>query len=426
MNSQIVDQMTIKYEESVDQWTLDAVASGVAEFWELVCALPGVYPSAALKSVSRLAAKGKVEQALLPTGKPPRPVAGIQNRAAKCQKSRIPQHPLAYDWRFSDLSAVKLMDLVLDLAKEPKTIAFLGTPTLYLLAAERSFRGKFLLVDRNPHLGAFLPQDPPRAGIETLDIINWNPTARETFQVVVADPPWYEDETNCFLWVAARLCELDGHILLSFPSIGARPGMAEEWVRLLETLPGYGLEMVRVEESALSYLTPLFEHNSLRAEGFDSVAGDWRRGDLVVLRKTLQASPRRPALGSEQQSWREFVIDGASIWVQPDGSAKFQDPTLLPLVTRDILPTVSRRDSRRKSAQVWTAGNRVFGCNGTDVVAAILRAFEVGDEAQVVVAQSIDRGLTHQERGLVSRAMEQIKEILDTESKERKDYENGL
>ena len=75
---------------------------------------------------------------------------------------------------------------------------------------------------------------------------------------------------------------------------------------------------------------------------------------------------------------------------------------------------------------MWTAGNRVFGCIGTNVVAAILRAFEVGDDAEVFVDQVIDRALTCEERGLVFRAVEQIQEILGTESKERKDFENGL
>lgn len=425
MNSLNDNQSGITYEELVDQWTLDAVASGIEEFWELVGCLPGVYPSVALKSVRRLAAKGHVRQAFL-AGTSPRSVAGLRQGGTKGNKSRPPQHPLACDWRFSDSSAVKLMDLVLDLAKEPKTVALLGTPTLYLLALERGFPGSFLLVDRNPRLKAHLPQCSPRSVIETMDIINGEPPARGSFRVVVADPPWYEDETKSFLWVSTRMCELDGHILLSFPSIGARPGVSEEWDRFLESLPGFGLELVRIEESALSYLTPPFEHNALRAEGFGGIAPDWRRGDLVVLVKKGEATVNRPTVESEQQYWYEFLIDGISLWVKRDGSAKFQDPTLLPLVTGDILPTVSRRDTRRQSAQVWTTGNRVFGCKGRNVLAAILRAFEVGDETQTVVAQAIGRALTCGEQKLVSGATEQVKKILSTELKERVDYDNGL
>lgn len=423
MNSLTDKQTAITYEESVDQWTLDAVVSGVEGFWELVACLPGVYPSIARESVRRLAAKGHVPQSFLP-GTPPRSFAGLRHGATKGKISRPPQHPLAYDWRFSNSSAVKLMDLVLDLAKEPKTVALLGTPTLYLLASERGFPGSFLLVDRNPRLKAYLPQRSPRSVIETLDIINGEPPARGTFQVVVADPPWYENETKSFLWVATRMCELDGHILLSFPSIGARPGVSDDWNRLLESLPGFGLELVCVEESALSYLTPPFEHNALRAEGFGGIAPDWRRGDLAVLVKKRETTVNRPTVESEQQYWCEFIIDGISLWVRRDSSADFQNPTLLSLVPGDILPTVSRRDTRRKAVQMWTAGNRVFGCKGSNVLARILHAMAVGDEAQTVVGQAIGRGLARQEQLLVSKVTEHIREILETESQERGNHDD--
>ncbi len=33
---------------------------------------------------------------------------------------------------------------------------------------------------------------------------------------------------------------------------------------------------------------------------------------------------------------------------------------LISLVKGDILPTVSRRDPRRRQADVWTSGNRIF------------------------------------------------------------------
>ena len=62
MNAQTDNQMTITYENLVDQWIVDAVAKGVDGFWHLVGLLPGVYPSVALDSVRRLAAKGQVTQ----------------------------------------------------------------------------------------------------------------------------------------------------------------------------------------------------------------------------------------------------------------------------------------------------------------------------------------------------------------------------
>jgi hypothetical protein len=389
MNPLTDNHMATTYEQLVDRWTLDAVASGVEGFWQLVDSLPGVYPSVTLEAVRRLSAHGQVPQTLL-ASTPPRSVSGKQRPATNGNKSLPPQHPLAYDWRFSDSTGVKLMDLALELTKQSKTVALLGTPTLYLLAAQRGFPGRFLLVDRNPSLKAFLPQSPPRGVLETRDIMNGVPV-QGSFQVVVADPPWYEDETKGFLWLASRMCELNGHVLLSFPPIGTRPGISGEWRRLLGWIASLGLELVGVEESGLTYLTPPFEHNAMRAEGFQYVPPAWRKGNLVVLSRRAESAEERPEPRSANQAWREFRIGDVSVWVRQGSSTQFQDPTLLSLVPGDILPTVSRRDNRRKDVQVWTSGNRVFACQGRNVLAAILQALEVGDMTQTVVARAIGR-----------------------------------
>jgi len=40
---------------------------------------------------------------------------------------------------------------------------------------------------------------------------------------------------------------------------------------------------------------------------------------------------------------------------------------LVSLIAGDVLPTVSRRDERRRAALIWTSGNRVFGSDDTEL-----------------------------------------------------------
>jgi hypothetical protein len=48
------------------------------------------------------------------------------------------------------------------------------------------------------------------------------------------------------------------------------------------------------------------------------------------------------------------------LFVRVPGETRSEQAGLVSLIEGDILPTVSRRDPRRRLAQVWTSGNRIF------------------------------------------------------------------
>lgn len=50
--------------------------------------------------------------------------------------------------------------------------------------------------------------------------------------VVVADPPWYEDETIGLLWTASTLSGTGASVLLSLPPVETRPGIDAERERI--------------------------------------------------------------------------------------------------------------------------------------------------------------------------------------------------
>src|SRR5206468_2064131 len=148
---------------------------------------------------------------------------------------------------------------------------------------------------------------------------------------VMADPPWYEEETRAFLWAAASVCELGGLVFLSTPPLGVRPGMADERRRVLEWATTLGLFLDETESLALSYETPAFEANALKASGFDEIPADWRRGDLLSFRKITRTVVPKPELHSSLDNWDEFRLGVGSVWIRGGRVAWFEDPRLVPL-----------------------------------------------------------------------------------------------
>ena len=325
-------------------------------------------------------------------------------------------HPLAFDWRFTRKTAGYLLERSAQLTGLGGGIAMLGTPSLYQLATEGEFPRRLTLIDRNPRLCAFL-QETDYATLLLKDILVDDPP-QITAESVVLDPPWYEYETKGFLWTATQMCQLGGHLMMSFPALGTRPGVREEWLRVSKWAEAIGLELREYEPLALSYSTPLFERNVLRTQGFSVVPASWRRGDLVVLEKTRELPVARPVPTGSGRDWEEFVLNGVSIWVQSEPITEFEDPTLVSMFPDDILPTVSRRDARRNSVHVWTAGNRVFTCQGPAILCAILRAIVTNQDSDLHVGRELGHALRDAERFLVFRAENQLREIIKTELSE--------
>jgi hypothetical protein len=84
---------------------------------------------------------------------------------------------------------------------------------------------------------------------------------------------------------------------------------------------------------------------------------------------------------------------------QPNLSG-FADPSLVSVVPGDVLQSVSRRDSRRRLADVWTSGNRIFACQGRGVLQQILRAVAVGRSPYEAVALALERPLSSRKPSL--------------------------
>ena len=409
-----------RFDADLDGWIAAAVRSGVADFWQLVSMLPGVYPTVARDAVERMVKDSRIPANALVEAPGTSSISDFELEIPGLP----PPHPLTSDWRFNRRTAASLLERVVRLSKPSSRVALVGVPSVFFLADLERAPRQFVLFDENPLLADRVPID--RGGMEfrhcnvkkeLVDI----PLA----QIVLADPPWYEDDVLEFLRTSARICANGGTVLLGFGANGTRPGISEERQRIINEAAKIGLRFVGTESLCLSYATPFFEHNALRAAKFKHIPQSWRRGDLLVFHRDRSMPLTERTSTATKCLWTESRIREIGLRVRTDEQPQFADPRLIPLVPGDILPTVSRRDDLSKAAEVWTTGNRIYRCEGKNILSTVLRALAECRDSVDDIQRALRRRLNCHESGLVVAAIGQVNSIVQAERQEMWSFSNG-
>ena len=333
-------------------------------------------------------------------------------------------HPLDCDWRFTKGTAGELLERLVSLTGPTNFAALLDAPSVYMLAKKQGMANQFILLDRNDSLANSGGLSPFWRGGLCCDLMHGAPSLPRV-HAVLADPPWYVDEAVGFLRAASQICASGATILLSFAPDGIRPGIPEERERIIAEAETFGSSFSGIHHLALSYATPFFEHNALRASGFQQVAPAWRRGDLLSFRKLDSLYLRKNAVNADNSTWVEVRIDGVRFRVRQRDKEGFANPQLKKLVPGDILPTVSRRDSRRQKVDLWTSGNRVYRCDGTHILTVLLHAIEVSENPMIAVQRILHYPMDDLQTRHVESSVLQVKRLVRTECREMKDFAIG-
>jgi hypothetical protein len=123
-----------------------------------------------------------------------------------------------------------------------------------------------------------------------------------------------------------------------------------------------------------------------------------------------------------EEGWHEETIQRVRIRVRDSEETYFQDPRLVSVIKGDVLPSVSRRDRRRGLADVWTSGNRVFGCSGRSTLKRILHALAHKQSPYGSVESWLQRPLSTRERHVITKVRAQVLEVVASERSEMERY----
>lgn len=405
------------YNRIVDTAVIAAVYGGPTSFDDLVCHLPGIYPTDARDSLDRLLASAQIDDA--------GHARAIERRPLPAQPPRsmglsVP-HPLDFDWRFSDAGLDTVIGATTELVEPDDPLICLGAPSIVRRMQVDDHRRPAILVDANPLPVAVIGTDDSRHFAHQCRL-GTDALPKFSAPVVVIDPPWYAEYFDVFLWAAARLVTQGGYVLVSYPAVGTRPGVTAERDASLTWASALGLDLQEIRRNTVGYRSPPFERAALEAAGLGDLPGDWRRGDLLILRAERPADPVAVAKPLQASEWVPIPAGPTQIRVRAGRTGTVLDPRFFSVVDGDVLPTVSRRDPRRDLVDVWTANQRVYGCANTDALATVAAAMAEGADAEAAVAGAAGRDLVGDEASWITEAVDQLSGLVDREVADLRRY----
>jgi len=426
------DSTSSEFNTFVDGLLLEKLSKHRINFAELLVSLPGIYPSTVLERLAHLASTSQIHRDIhsrLLTESRQEPDDEHFSKSRQEHRIKLPiEHPLDYEWRFGQTASRILLDTATRLVGLDKTMCLLGAPSILRYALEREYSCPIILIDKNPLLRLCFPRTSA-SNIFTLNVA-LDPLPEIHASAVIIDPPWYTEYMRAFIWAGYALSGSDSYILISVPPKGTRPGVESEMDEVFRWMQqGLGLTRLEVHEAILPYRSPLFERNALRAEGVLMVPDEWRRGDLWIFKSEnqLRKQNAKPTITDDQPSWTEAILRNMRLKLRISESSKraFLDPSLIPLVDKDVLPSVSRRNPRRDKVDLWTSGNRIFSTSGIQIVSIIVRALAAGISAHDEVSSYFNRPLDPSESSLVSTTVGQLNKLSTLESSEIDRYGEG-
>jgi hypothetical protein len=395
-----------EYNNMVDLWVAEHIKGGTQSFERLLMSLPAVDPITTAGSLRRLSRKNQIARRLLTETKESKSHAPTR---AGITELPIP-HPLDFDWRFSTLTISDLLHRCAMLTRKGDTIALIGVPTLFF-SSRRGLSGrKMILIDKNHNSGT----TDHSGRVININLAADYPKGLQA-DLVVVDPPWYTDYQLRFIWIASGICVIGGKVLVVFPKAGTRPGIQSDNQRILDYCETMSLGDTGAE-CEVRYVTPYFERNAIKQSGILSPFTHWRSADLKIFVKQRKTPSEEPKC--KLDSWDNESYLGFRIKSNPDPISAFRNPTLKSVIPGDILPSVSRRDSRRERANVWTRGNRIYSSNGVHILREILKAMSLGSNPVDAVSRLVLRRLNKRERGLIENTVSSLKRIIDLEEQE--------
>lgn len=336
-------------------------------------------------------------------------------------------HFLDSDWRFSKRTQESLVRVVRNHIQDRKvkSVAFIGAPSLFKIFSRlpNSNNADFYLVDCNASLhnqGESLPEN-----FHTVDCrVNYSFCIEELevkADIVVMDPPWYFEYIKRFFEICSYSCNIGGIVLCAFPPAFTRASIDEEFQELRDYCGSLGFSELKKVRSFVTYMTPPFEVNTIKANGINNFPLRWRTGDVVISRfltEKVQSIPIDYSFLTATSGWAERTLGDVRLKIK-NQVASFSSFYLEihHLFPHDVIPEISRSPKTTEPINLWTSGNRVYHCTNITVLYIILDNFN--DPLIIDSIQSeYSTILSQQERESILACHQLITELINIESQE--------
>jgi len=398
----------------VDAWVLQALKDRPSSFDEFIKMLPGVYPTDALYSLRRIQHTQHGVTKLLKRFRSQVSQNWCEVACSGCHHMKVVplEHPLDFEWRFCKSALARISAKLQQLSKKHYPVVLcLGCPSVFEAGIHAAPNSRYVLWDKNARNTGQLAETDLLANVDCSQ--RQLPTIAA--DVVVIDPPWYNDYYKVFVWAALQNMVIGGHIVLSFPPVGTRPSARADFDSFLVWCQSAGLEMDENTPRALPYCSPLFELNALKVAGIRTISLDWRAGNMVVLTYRRKMPIQRPTLPPVQQQWLEFRFGPTRIKLSKSPH-NAQEPKLLPVWKTSVLPSVSSKFPSRGNANFVTSGNRFLQtsnpCKVIELCSMVSASIGNSDisSARVAKGEAIQRTLLRQVQGILVQEAREAKQ----------------
>lgn len=411
--------MSRSYSQLVDAFILEQ-SDKCSDFKSLIKELPGIFPTQVLERLKILSRENQISDrnlqkftdGILQIPKPKK----LSNK----KKEILPlPHPLDYEWRYTSLTRDYLIKKLSNSCQGNKSIVLIGAPTVFIDLVKRNIDSNLFLLDYNQEMLRVISDQISSKGLLMYDVFDYSPPKLEA-SVILLDPPWYDAYFRSFLWTSSECSLLGSEIILSFPSIGTRPNVKKERDNIINFAASVGLEFCSIEEKSISYKTPFFEFNALRAAGLYNFPLDWRNGDLLIFKKKkpVQSIPSIYSNRPSVNSWIEIRYGDLRFRIKEENN-NLHSPEINPILDTEILPSVSSRFKAREKANFWTIGNRIYECNCSSLIINSLRNLNKESSNK---SSNYEYGNNNYSKTDIDVIENKLKQIITKESKELTEY----
>jgi len=389
------------YRQRLETFIINLLRKKPMTFQDIICNSEGAYPADVLRTLQNLILTNKLElhdkKYRIPGHKhelSKKSILELSNMPLLSEKQLVLKplnvdpvfgdpHPADYDWRYTSKAWDELTTRLSPFIKSNCEIALLGTPTLFL-NLYRS--GVYLtLFDNSASVLADLESSGITKGLFHHNMFDPILEFSGKYDVIVADPPWYVPFHKAFILRSTELLKEQGLLLLSVPPWLTRPSAIADRAAITKFATKAGFDLIEIAPGALSYQCPKFEQIALSMQGI--YCGDWRTGDLFVLRKIKEAQASlKVSYPKDEPVWYEYRFGLLKVKLRHRTRIESGKLRIKPVSSEGpYLGTVSRRSPLRHRIDLWTSDNIAYSVTRLDIVKVVFDKLQSGEPPKTVV-----------------------------------------